>query len=273
MNNPIKQSDFSIVKSYYDESAQNEWERLDRHRNEYAVTLRALKDHLPIPPASILDLGGGPGRYSIALTQRGYDVSLADLSEGNLAMAKMKAAEAGVMLADMQLANALDLHQFSDDHFDAVLLMGPLYHLTLLEERQKAVSEALRVLKPGGILAATFISRFALFRDGISKDPAWIFRDVEYAWHLLRTGIHDNGIGFTRSYFAHPTEVEPLFQPFDLDKIALIGVEGVAAENEALVNQLPEDQWEVWVEFNYTLACDVYALGCADHLMYIGRKR
>ncbi len=55
------------IEAFYDENAQYEWERLERHRTEFAVTLRALKDYLPPAPAKILDVGGGPGRYAIAL--------------------------------------------------------------------------------------------------------------------------------------------------------------------------------------------------------------
>ncbi|HEX6386847.1 MAG TPA: methyltransferase domain-containing protein [Anaerolineae bacterium] len=84
------------VERHYYQQAQREWERLERHRTEFAVTLRALADCLPPPPATILDVGGGPGRYAIALTQRGYTVTLLDLSRNNLALARVKAQEAGV---------------------------------------------------------------------------------------------------------------------------------------------------------------------------------
>ena len=88
------------IEQFYDGAVQREWERLDRHRMEFAITLRALADHLPPPPATILDIGGGPGRYSIALAQRGYTVTLLDLSQVQLDWARAKAAEAGVALAD-----------------------------------------------------------------------------------------------------------------------------------------------------------------------------
>jgi S-adenosylmethionine-dependent methyltransferase len=97
------------VERYYNTDPVTEWERRDRHPTEFAVTFRILDEYLPLPPARILDDGGGPGRYSIILTQRGYDVTLLDLSAGNLALAAEKAAEAGVQLAGMRQADALDL--------------------------------------------------------------------------------------------------------------------------------------------------------------------
>ncbi|TAK65295.1 MAG: methyltransferase domain-containing protein [Dehalococcoidia bacterium] len=73
------------VERYYDGAAHNEWIRPDRDRVEFAVTLRAFDEYLPPAPARVLDIGGGPGRYAIELTQRGYEVALADISEAALA--------------------------------------------------------------------------------------------------------------------------------------------------------------------------------------------
>ena len=123
------------IAAFYDQDPQHEWERMERHRTEFAVTLRALQEYLPPPPAAILDCGGGPGRYAIELARRGYAVILFDLSEGNLALARQKAEEAGVTLAGYEHGSALDLVRFADQTFDAVLLLGPLYHLVEEAER------------------------------------------------------------------------------------------------------------------------------------------
>ena len=115
-----------LIERYYDEQVQREWERMERHRTEFAVTMRALVEYLPPAPARVLDCGGGPGRYAIELARRGYEVTLFDLSAGNLRMAQGKAEEAGVALAGCEQGTATDLSRFPDDAFDAVLLMGPL---------------------------------------------------------------------------------------------------------------------------------------------------
>ena len=137
------------------------YKRQERHRTEFAVTLCALDEHLPPPPAHVLDCGGGPGRYSIALAQRGYTVTLFDLSPELLAMAREKVAEAGVTLASFEQGTATNLTRFPDDTFDAVLVMGPLYHLLDESDRRQALAEAYRVVKPGGPVFAAFIARYA----------------------------------------------------------------------------------------------------------------
>src|SRR5512137_2170335 len=120
----------SNIQNFYDENVQGEWERLgSRHRTEFAVTLRALREFLPPAPAQVIDIGGGPGRYALSLADQGYGVTLVDLSEANLAFAREKAHETGIRLEGVFQANALDLSAFPAESFDAALLMGPLYHL------------------------------------------------------------------------------------------------------------------------------------------------
>jgi S-adenosylmethionine-dependent methyltransferase len=262
------------VEHYYDLDPLQEWARGERHPTEFAVTFRILDEYLPLPPARILDNGGGPGRYSIILTQRGYDVTLLDLSEGNLALAAEKAAERGVKLSEIRKANALDLSFIPDSHFDAVLLMGPLYHLFTIRERLQAVMEAERVLKPGGLVFAAFITRFALFRDAASKGTMeQITANRPYFLNFLDTGVlKDSGSGFTDAYCAHPEEVEPFMESTGLETLALVGLEGVLAGHETHANALEGEAWDFWVDLNYRLGHEPSLHGAADHLLYVGRK-
>jgi len=260
------------VQGYYDENAQVEWARLARHRTEFAVTLRALEEFLPTPPAEILDIGGGPGRYAIALAGRGYTVSLADLAATNLALAQEKAREAGVQLRRALQADARDLGVLPEEAFDAVLIMGALYHLLSEAHRLQAVREALRTLKPGGVLCAVFISRFAPFREAAVNQVAWLIEEQDYAERILATGLHDRAKTFTNAYFAHPVEIVPFMEATGLETLGLVGCEGIVAEHEQAVNALSGEAWERWVDLNYRLGKDPAALGAADHLLYIGRK-
>lgn len=262
------------VEQFYDGFAAKEWERLARHRTEFAVTMRALREWLPPAPATILDIGGGPGRYSIALTQLGYDVTLLDLSQGNLAFAREKASEAGVTLRNFVHGNALDLSAFPTRSFDAVLLMGPLYHLLEESERRRAVTEALRVLKPGGLLFAACITRFAAIRDAAIKGPLWIMEKRDEIERFFQTGELriPPGHGFTDHYAAHPTEFAPMLEAAGLHTLALIGVEGVVAGVEQAINTLDGEAWQAWVEMNYRLGHDPALHGASFHLLHVGRK-
>jgi ubiquinone/menaquinone biosynthesis C-methylase UbiE len=260
------------VEQYYDQNAQQEWDRLDRHRIEFQVTLRALAELLPPVPAGLIDIGGGPGRYAIHLVGQGYQVTLVDLSGGNLALARQKAAQAGVKLEAFVQANALDLSAFPEAGFDSALLLGPLYHLHQPEERRKALGEAHRLLKPGGLVFASVITRFAAFRDAAINGYTFVLDDPAYSERMLATGIHDNGVGFTDAYFAHPDEVIPLGESAGFTTLRLMGCEGILAGHEQYVNALTGVDHDFWLDINYRMALEPSLLGASDHLLYIGRK-
>jgi S-adenosylmethionine-dependent methyltransferase len=266
----------SHVQNFYDENVKNEWERLGiRHRTEFAVIMRALKEFLPPTPARVIDIGSGPGRYALFLANQGYGVTLVDLAEGNLAFAREKARETGVKLEGVFQMNALDLSAFPAESFDAALLMGPLYHLWQESERLQALGEARRLLKPGGVLFATFISRFAPFRDAASKGMTWVLeKKPGFNENLLVTGLNvAETDGFTDAYFAHPDEVIPLCESASFETIIRMGCEGMVGGHETYVNSLRGKDFEIWADLNYRLGKDPAAIGASEHILYIGRNR
>ena len=265
----------NLVERLYDNDPQREWARETRHRTEFAVTRRALANYLPPPPATIADLGGGPGRYAIPLARQGYAVTLVDLSRGNLALAQAKAVETGVALTAVIHANVLSLPPLPEEGYDAVLLLGPLYHLLEQSEREQAVAVAHALLKPGGLIFAAFITRFAPIREMAINNPAWIMEHPTRLKEILETGIHrmEPGEKNPDFYFAHPDEIRPFMESAGLEMVNLIGVEGVVAEHEEKINQLTGELWEKWVDLNYWLGQDPALHGAADHLLYVGRKK
>lgn len=263
------------ITYYYDRQPEFEWERLERHRTEFAVTLRALAEHLPPPPARVLDCGGGPGRYALELARRGYDVTLFDLSSENLRLAEQKASEAGLTLAAYEQGTATDLSRFSGETFDAVLLMGPLYHLLESAARVGALAEAYRVLKPGGPLLAAFISRYAPIRYAVANEPSWPLEQPELLEGILTTGVLPRrgaqDIEFV-AHFAHPTEVVPLCRGAGFEVLSVLGVEGLVSMIEDQVNALSGMAWETWVDLNYRVAPDPSIHGCVEHLLVVAHK-
>jgi len=261
-----------VVRHYYNENAEHEWLRLGNDRVEFAITMRALEEYLPPAPRRVLDIGGGPGRYAIELTRRDHDVTLADFSASELAIARSRAAEAGVAIRIVE-CDARDLSQFSDKIFDAVLMMGPLYHLLDAGDRAKAIAEAKRVLAPGGRYFAAYITRTAVLRFWAKYDPMRVADDrARYEEHLGNGEVRDN-FGFTDVYLAHPTEIAPVMEGAGFKTLDLIGCEGVISMIREKVNELTGDAWETWIDLNYMLAKDPSNHGGAEHLLYIGERR
>jgi ubiquinone/menaquinone biosynthesis C-methylase UbiE len=264
------------VAQLYDSMTEREWARMDRHRTEFYVTQRALREHLPPPPARVLDCGGGPGRYAVELARWGYDVTLFDLSTANLALAREKATEAGVTLASVEQGTALDLARFADGSFDAVLLMGPLYHLLEEAERRWALAEARRVVKPGGPLFAAFISRYAAHRDAAVRfatepvDRPGLYEQIE-ADGLLPPS--SSGPPTFTAYFARPDEVAPLCWEAGFEVATVFGVEGLVSITETqAVNGLTGPAWDWWAEANWRAAPDPSLHGAVEHLLVVARN-
>lgn len=260
------------VQRFYDEDPQREWDRLTMDRIEYAVTMRALDEHLPKAPATILDIGGGPGRYSIELAGRGYDVTLADLSQANLAFARERAAEAAVTLTAFKHADARDLSQFADNSFDAVLLMGPLYHLLDEGDRQAAVAEALRVVRPGGVLFAVFLTRYCVLRWWSKHNPQQVLENRPSFELMLSEGHGRDLPGFTDAYLEHAAGVVPFMEAAGARTVSLVGCEGVMSMIRDRVQALSGEEWEYFVDLNYRLSTDPSTHGTAEHLLYVGTK-
>ena len=271
----MQSSSVDEIEYYYNQGAEKEWERLERHRTEFAVTLRALTEYLPPVPARVLDCGGGPGRYAIELARSRYQVTLFDLSPECLRLAEKKAGEAGVALAGYEQGTATDLSRFPDEAFDALLLLGPLYHLLGEADRHQALAEAWRVLKPGGLLFAAFISRYAVPRYTAVNDPAWPHEQKERLEMLLATGAllprDKDELEFT-AHFDHPTEVGPLCQSAGFEVLTILGVEGLVDQIEKEVNALSGETWDAWVDLNYQVAPDPSLHGSTAHLLVVAAK-
>lgn len=264
------------IARLYDSMPEREWVRMDRHRTEFALTLRALAQHLPPPPARVLDCGGGPGRYAIEMARQGYQVTLFDLSAGNLALAQQKAAEAGVTLAGIEQGTALDLSRFPADSFDAVLMMGPLYHLLEEAERQQALAEAHRVLRPGGPLFAAFLSRFAAHLDCAGRYPERLPAESDVYAEILRSGrlppTPTDPPTFS-AYFARPEEAPRLIWSAGFELVTTLGVEGfVSVVEHDGVNTLTGPVWDAWCEVNWQVASDPLIFGAVEHLLIVAQR-
>ena len=200
-------SDGNEMLSYYER--YDESGRLGRGSGllELARMQELIRRFLPSPPKVVFDVGGGPGRYSCWLAGNGYEVHLIDPVEKHLEQALEASESQGHPLASVNLGDARSLDH-RDGCADAVLLMGPLYHLTDRDDRIGALREARRVLRPGGVLIAKAINRFGSLLDGLTKgfidDPDFIpilRRALEDGQHR---GHPDRPAYFTTAFFHRP---------------------------------------------------------------------
>jgi len=222
-----------VVKSeirYHYEQQAHEATRLRSGRTaiEFQRQKEIISRFLPAAPARVLDIGGGPGNYSLWLANQGHEVHLLDPVPLHVEQATRRAARQRVRL-DAGVGDARSV-PFPARYADAVLLMGPLYHLTQRPDRLKALREASRVLRPGGVLFAVGISRFTSVLDGswqgFVRDPAFrriILRD-------LSTGQHRNPgrvpAYFTTAFFSRPEELRAEVEKAGFVSVRLFASEG-----------------------------------------------
>lgn len=259
------------IENWYD-NKYDEWSRLDRHRIEFEITKMYLDEYITRTGLEIFDIGGGPGRYSFYLAGKGHCVTLLDLSRHNIEVAKEKAAEFGISLAGYIKGDALELGMH-EKQYDVVLLMGPLYHLISEADRIKAVRNAIKVLRSGGIIAASFISQYAPIQDALAHMKFVGYPGEEEALlGYLNNGANKEGDGFTTAYFTGADEARKLMNGFDLEELAFAGVENILGSKEREILALPEEDIDKWLKIAYALSRDKNLIGTSQHFLYIGRK-
>lgn len=236
-----------------------------------------LLRYLPPPPATVLDVGGGTGIYSFWLARSGYQVYLIDAMPSHVEQAqRAQEAQPDHPLAGAIVGDARYLER-ADESADAVLLFGPLYHLTEHEDRLQALREVRRVLRSGGVVLAAGVSRFASVFDGLWRgfldDP--VFQSIVH--RDLIDGQHRNPTNhphyFTTTYFHHPAELRTELEEAGLRHEATLAIEGPG--------WLLPDFGEHWnniarrerlLDIIRRIEAEPSLLGTSAHLMAIGRR-
>jgi len=243
---------------------------------EMERTREIIRRFLPPPPAAIADIGGGPGVYSGWLARLGYEVHLIDPVPLHIEQARERSrSQAEAPIASAQLGDARHV-EHDDARFSAVLLLGPLYHLTEQADRIAALHEAARITQPGGHVFAAAISRFASLLDGLDRgfiaDPA--FRDIMA--EDLRSGQHRNPDNtphyFTTAYLHRPEELRAEFEAAGLRHLQTLAVEGPAAYIARVVDQWDDPDWRQHVLTALRrIEDEPELLGASPHLLAIGQ--
>jgi ubiquinone/menaquinone biosynthesis C-methylase UbiE len=270
-----------LVRNYYAAFGEKEWDRLTWPEGaiEFAITTHALNRHLP-ERGRVLDIGGGPGRYSIWLAQHGYQVVLADLSPNLLDIARAKISEAGVQsyIEDVVTCDVCNLARFEDASFDALLCLGPFYHLVQPADRTRAVRELVRVLKPGGIAFVAFMPIYTFLRRTLAlKDERRHLADPEFISRLMDEGVFLNDVAgrFNTGFGIRPKDIAPFMEQYGLKTLEVLADTGFAAslgrELQELAGSDPQ-AYQKAMALIIDTASDPSLLGASVHLLYVGLK-
>ena len=250
------------------ERLSNEWGELERFR-----TQAILARHLPSSPAVIVDIGGGAGAYAFPLAKQGYEVHLIDPVKLHLEQAHSYAQASGVKLASIKMGDARQL-DFPPSSADAVLLLGPLYHLVERLDRLQALYEARRILRPRSVLFAGSISRFASLIDGLSRG---FFQDADFRKIVetdLTHGLHRNPTSqaayFTTAHFHRPEELGAEVSDAGFGDVQLFAIQGPAWSTAQFRNIWNDAvQRQKLLEFLSLIESEPSIQGASAHVMAV----
>lgn len=261
-----------VIESYslYDEEGR--LTRSSTHRIEFMTTITLLERFIR-PGMKLLDAGAGTGRYAFYYAEQGCRVTALDLVPKHVESMQRKAAESPALPIRTYAGNAVNLACEADESYDVVLLLGPLYHLPEPEDRKACIREALRVLKPGGVLAAAYINKLFTVPHLVQRQPELLRESL--VRKLLDGGAiraGDEECFWTDNWFATPEEIRTLLAPFPLETLEHAAADGIAPFISDALNGLGEEQLRVWFSYHLETCREPSALGLSNHGLYIGRK-
>jgi 2-polyprenyl-3-methyl-5-hydroxy-6-metoxy-1,4-benzoquinol methylase len=266
-----------LVTQFYTEIVRGEWRRLVKdpyHRLEYDTTLHFLGKYLP-KHGHVLDAGGGPGRYTLALAAKDYDVTLLDATQANLDFARRMVRRYKIQDRVQQITpgTIVDLLQFPESSFDAILCSGgPLSHVLDAEDRIQAISELVRVAKPGAPIFVSVIGRLSVLVVILIEEQHEI--ELPHTQQVLETGDYLGGHGFTACHFFLPEELRQAFTRPDLEIVEMVGLEGISSHHARQLNQLARNRnrYETWLQMHLQTCTHPSVVGISEHMLIVCRK-
>jgi SAM-dependent methyltransferase len=232
LRKPVRSVEKEIIAYYTDTYDETRRLKSDIGPLEQARTQELMQRCLPPPPAVVLDIGGATGVYSFWLAGLGYDVHLVDIVPRHIEQATRAAQEPGSpRLASVRVGDAREL-AFDNGTADGMVMHGPLYHLPDREDRLRAIAEAARVLRPGGVLLAFAINRYAGLIFGLLRGHVF---DPDYHRMIrteVETGRRQNpppwASTFPNAFFHHPQELAAELEAGGLTHERTLGILGPA---------------------------------------------
>ena len=261
-------TEFELLTQYY-ENYDEEGRLLLRHGQvEYITTMKYIHEYAEKTNAmSILEVGAGTGRYSIPLSKERFSVTAVELIEHNLDILRQKLD--GSETIDVMQGNALDLSRFADDSFDMTLLLGPMYHLFTFEDKKTALSEAVRVTRPGGHIMVSYCM----------NEPTII--GYVFLQGNLKTVIEKEMVTSDWHCVSEPRELFELYRTEDINALnaavdvkreKLVATDGATKYMEEFIDNTDDETFNKWVEYHLSICERQDLIGASHHTLDILRK-
>ena len=255
------------IEKYYNKF--NEDKRLlRRHGNvEFVTSMKYIHEYLGEDKnKKIIDIGAGTGRYSVALANEGYDVTAVELVKYNLGILKQKNS-----LVKAYQGNALKLSRFNDESFDITILFGPMYHLIKFEDKVKALKEAARVTKKGGVILVAYVmNEFSVITYGFKENNIIELKkkkkiDENYRVKPGEDDLYD----YVRLEDINRINDEVT----EVERLKIISADGPADYLRPVLNKMDDKTYEQFIRYHLATCERTELLGASAHTVDILLKK
>lgn len=254
----------NLIKYY---NKFNEDKRLT-HRHgivEFTTSIKYIEEYLSkMNNPKILDVGAGTGKYSIYLSNKGYDVTAVELVKHNLMTLKAKNSPVKAILG-----NAINISMFNDNSFDMVLLFGPLYHLISKEDKLKALLEAKRIVKKNGlILVSYYMNEYAIITHGFKDNnilDAIKNNEVDENYHITpkKTDLYS---------MVRIEDINELNKLAKLKRIKILAQDGPSDYIRPIINKMDDKMFNEYIKYHLSICERKELLGASSHVLDILKK-
>lgn len=253
-----------IIEFYnnYDEEARL---KKKSHLPEYLITMRYIEKYLT-PDSKILEIGAGTGRYSVALADKGYDVTAVELVPHNIDIMKKKVKSShNIKICE---GNACDLSFIGSDTYDIVLLLGPMYHLFNNEDKHKALGEAIRTAKKGGIIYSAYCNNDTSMYKLFYKKKILPYLDNR----LIDDNYHAKSIPDMVFELYRKSDIDELMKDRPVTRLHFVGVDMLSYLYSNKLNRLNKREFEEYMKFLSSICEREDSVGMSIHMLDIFRK-
>lgn len=256
---------YNKLDKYYNKF--NEDKRLNsRHGTiEFLTSIKYIQDILINKKnPKVIDIGAGTGKYSLYLSELGYDVTAVELIKHNLKVIESKSDK-----IKCYLGNAIDLSRFENETYDLILLFGPMYHLISKEEKIKALMEAKRIIKDDGVIMISYCMKdYAIIKNG------FIDNNIIDSFNNGRIDKDFNIIPRDDDLYSYVSidDIDELNKITNLNRIKLVNTDGYAYLFKHILRDMNKDAFNKFIEYHLSICEKKELLGIGAHVIDIVTK-
>ena len=261
--------DTTYIVNFYNNYDEDNRLALRHGSVEFLTTMRYIEKYLK-PNSKIIEIGAGTGRYSHALARQGYEVDSVELVEHNIEVFKKNTLPNESIT--IRQGNAMDLSEFGDNRYDITLLLGPLYHLYDKEDKCQALSEAIRVTKPGGVIFAAYV-----LSDGCLLDEGFHRGNINVK-EYIRDGLIDGETFITKSQpkdlfeLVRKEDIDDLMSAFPVTRLHYVATDGCTLFMREAIDAMDDETFQLYLKYHFTICEREDLLGVSSHAVDIFQK-